>query len=157
MENACILSQFIAGQNPTIAVLTCSDSRVIPEFIFKKNIGELFVVRVAGNIAMDPSILLSLEYAVEHLHVGYILILGHTLCGAVKAAEETLETDNPLLLEIKQSFLLYPTDHIKANLMKQLQMLPKRSTLIKEAIQQKKVTLLGAIYSLDSGTVSFLE
>ncbi len=156
-ENACILSKYCSGQHPHIAVLSCSDSRVIPEFIFKKEIGELFVIRVAGNVAMDSSVIASLEYAIEHLNVRFVMILGHSQCGAVHIAEATIETDNPLLLEIKQSFSMFPTDHIRANIYRQLHMLPKRSHIIKDAIQEKKLTFVGAIYSLDSGTVEFLE
>jgi carbonic anhydrase len=151
------LQNHVKGQSPSIAILTCSDSRVIPEFIFDVSIGKLFIVRVAGNIAMDSSVISSLEYAVDHLHVRYILILAHTHCGAVKASEGTEKTSNPLLLEIKQSFSIYPNDHIKANLTRQLQMLPRRSTIIKGSIEQKKVILIGAIYHLDSGQVEFLS
>jgi len=73
------------GQHPFAIVLTCADSRVAPEFIFNQGLGDLFVLRVAGNIA-DPFVLGSMEYAVEHLHVPLIVILGHTKCGAVDAA-----------------------------------------------------------------------
>jgi carbonic anhydrase len=74
-----------AGQAPKAAVLTCSDSRVSPELLFDQGIGDLFVVRTAGHV-IDRGALGSLEYAVEHLHVLVVLVLGHSGCGAVTAA-----------------------------------------------------------------------
>ncbi len=73
------------GQKPCAAVVTCSDSRVIPEAIFSAGIGKLFVIRTAGNVIGDSE-LASLEYAVEHLRVGTVIVMGHTGCGAVNAA-----------------------------------------------------------------------
>jgi carbonic anhydrase len=73
------------GQKPFATILTCSDSRVVPEFIFDTNIGEIFVVRNAGN-CVDVVSLGSLEYGVEHLHTPLLVILGHEKCGAVTAA-----------------------------------------------------------------------
>ena len=151
------LQQHVKGQSPKVAVLTCSDSRVVPEYIFDASIGELFIIRVAGNVAMDSSVLSSLEYAVDHLHVEYLIILGHTNCGAVKASEETPDTDNLLLREVQESFSLEPSNHVLANLKRQLMFLPKRSTIIQNAIQSNKVQLLGAIYHLEDGTVEFFE
>src|SRR5438105_3680928 len=73
------------GQHPFAIVLTCADSRVAPELLFDAGLGELFVLRVAGNIA-DPAVVGSIEYAVEHLHTPLIVVLGHESCGAVAAA-----------------------------------------------------------------------
>ncbi len=75
----------IHGQNPYAIVICCSDSRVIPEQIFSASIGELFVIRVAGNV-LDRHQLGSIEYAAAHLYCKFILLLGHTGCGAVSAA-----------------------------------------------------------------------
>jgi carbonic anhydrase len=74
-----------AGQQPYAAVITCSDSRVSPEIIFDCSFNELFVIRNAGNVVTDVE-LASVEYALEHLHVPLVLVLGHEKCGAVKAA-----------------------------------------------------------------------
>jgi carbonic anhydrase len=144
------------GQSPKIAVLTCADSRVIPEHIFQAGIGELFVVRIAGNIAVDETVIASLEYAVDHLHISHLIILAHTFCGAVKAAEETKETDSLLLTEIQKSF---PTkdDHILANLHRQMSLLPQRSNSIKHAMEQDDLTLVGALYHIEDGSVEFIE
>lgn len=76
------------GQNPFVAVLSCSDSRVPPEIVFDQGLGDIFVVRVAGN-TVDQLGLQTLAYGVEHLGVGLIVVLGHDSCGAVKAAVET--------------------------------------------------------------------
>ncbi len=154
-ENQGKLQKFVDGQKPKIAVLTCSDSRVIPEFIFGKSIGDLFIVRVAGNVAMDTSILSSLGYAVDHLNVDILIILGHTNCGAVCAAEASTDESNELLNEIRQSFPLH-NNHFLSNIMRQLDMLPKRSKVISKAINEEKLHLVGAIYHLEDGVVKFL-
>jgi carbonic anhydrase len=151
-----LLSKHISGQSPSYAVLTCSDSRVIPEFIFDVGIGEIFVVRVAGNVAFDNSVLSSLEYAVAHLHVSQLIILAHTHCGAVKAAESSNDEENMFLTEIKTGFKRDPNDHVRGNLLHQLDQLPRRSKIINEALQNKSLTLMGAIYHLEDGKVNFL-
>ena len=73
------------GQNPFAVILSCSDSRVPPEHVFDQELGDIFVVRVAGNVA-DPIELGSVEYAAEHLNVPLVMVLGHKKCGAVTAA-----------------------------------------------------------------------
>jgi carbonic anhydrase len=155
-EKASIFPKQISKQNPKIAVLTCADSRVIPEYIFRKDIGEIFTIRIAGNITSDPSIITSLEYAIEHLKIDLLIIMGHTNCGAVKAAEHTTDTTNELFNEIKNSFKLNPNNHIKANLQRQIEMLPKRSKIVQKALIQKKLKLIGAIYRLEDGKVEFI-
>ena len=78
-------SQLVKGQSPFCLVLTCSDSRVIPEKIFSCNLGELFVIRSAGNVINEGE-LASIEYGLEHLNIKYVVILAHTHCGAVHAS-----------------------------------------------------------------------
>lgn len=151
-----VFAQHVEGQSPQIAVLTCADSRVIPDFIFNASIGELFVVRVAGNVAIDKTVIESLEYAVDHLQISHLIILGHTHCGAVKAAEETAETTNVLLSEIQESFSL-DNNHVLANLKRQLSLLPKRSEIIKKAVEKNSLHLVGALYHLEEGQVEFLD
>lgn len=156
-KNKEILAQHVKGQSPKIAILTCADSRVIPEFIFNASIGELFVVRVAGNIAVDETVIASLEYAVDHLQVSHLIILSHTHCGAVNAAEQSKDDSTSLLLsEIQESFSLQ-TNHILANLQRQLTLLPQRSKRIQKALKQKSLKLIGAVYHLDDGHVDFVE
>jgi carbonic anhydrase len=74
------------GQHPFVAVLSCSDSRVPVELVFDRGIGDIFVIRVAGNIAIDRGVIGSAEYAAGHLGVPLLVVMGHTGCGAVKAA-----------------------------------------------------------------------
>ena len=84
-------TQLAKGQTPFASVLSCADSRVPPEVIFHTSLGDLFVVRTAGQVS-DHAVLASLEYAAEHLHVPVIVVMGHESCGAVKAAVETPPT-----------------------------------------------------------------
>ncbi len=85
------LGAMVQSQSPIAAVLSCSDSRVPPEHVLDKKIGEVFVVRVAGKVP-GPSVIGSLEYAILHLKVPLLLVLGHEGCGAVKAALEGVGT-----------------------------------------------------------------
>ena len=155
-DNSSELKKYLSGQNPKIAVLTCADSRVVPEFIFKKNLGELFVVRVAGNVAMDSSVITSLEYAVDHLNVSHLIILGHTYCGAVKASEESKDDSIALFEEIKKGFSLNH-DHIIGNVKRQYDVLFQRSDIILKAVKDDKLKIVCAIYNLESGFVDFLD
>jgi len=84
-QDSSLRKDVVSGQHPFAVVLTCSDSRVVPELIFDTGIGELFVIRVAGNIA-NPSSIASIEYSIAHLDVKLIVILGHQNCGAITAA-----------------------------------------------------------------------
>jgi carbonic anhydrase len=81
------VKQIAGGQHPFAVVLACADSRVAPEVVFDQGLGELFTIRIAGNSALDDTIG-SIEYAIEHLGVRLIVVLGHERCGAVKAAVE---------------------------------------------------------------------
>src|SRR5689334_24966509 len=84
-ESADRQRELVQGQNPHAEILSCADSRVPPEIIFDQGLGDLFVVRVAGNVATDTE-LGSLEYGAEHLHIPLLVVLGHESCGAVTAA-----------------------------------------------------------------------
>ena len=92
----------VKGQKPTTLVITCSDSRVIPELIFNASLGDLFVIRTAGNVINEGE-LATVEYAIEHLKVQRIVVLGHTHCGAVHAAihNEKGRYLDPILNRIK--------------------------------------------------------
>jgi carbonic anhydrase len=152
-----VIQKHLEGQKPYAAILTCSDSRVPPELIFDAGIGELFVVRDAGNLAVDSSEIGSLEYAVEHLHVPLIIVMGHTRCGALSAAEkgpgdETCVGD--IVNEIRRCFI--EKDHLRANVRMQIRHLLERSPAISRAVQEEKVKIMGAVYHLEDGTVEFL-
>ena len=87
-EKSELRRRLACGQAPFAIVLTCADSRVPPEHVFNAGLGELFVVRVAGNVC-EPSVLASIEYAAEQLSVQLCVVMGHEQCGAVKAAAES--------------------------------------------------------------------
>jgi carbonic anhydrase len=153
------------GQHPFAIVLTCADSRVAPEFIFNQGLGDLFVLRVAGNIA-DPFVLGSMEYAVEHLHVPLIVILGHTKCGAVEAALADNKPHGNLGKLIEQ---VYPGKDlppqkdaalqvaIQNNVRHQAELLTKHSEVLKEFVEHKKVRVVPGVYHLATGKVDWLD
>lgn len=152
------LERHLAGQRPFAAVLTCSDSRVVPEFIFDVGIGDIFVVRDAGNTAIDPSELGSLEYAVEHLHVPLVLILGHTHCGALNAAEQGPGDDSNVGRIVNGIRCCFgEADHLRANIRMQMRHLLERSPIISSAAERGDVEIRGAVYRMEDGTVEFLD
>jgi carbonic anhydrase len=152
------LLQLVQGQHPKVAILTCSDARVAPELIFDQGLGDVFDVRVAGNI-VDDGVLGSLEYAVEHLHVDLILVLGHQHCGAVQAAMAHQHPHNEVNHILR--FLNHSVKHnphasedevITTNINHVLHTLQATPTL-NHALQQGHLTLVGGFYHLDSGKV----
>ena len=120
------LPKHVSGQSPGAAILTCSDSRVPMEIIFDAGIGEIFAIEVAGNVAFDPSVLGSLDYAVGYLHVPLLVILGHSNCSAVKAAEEGPGDESSMgqiVNEIRCCF--GGGDNIKQNVLRQINLLER--------------------------------
>ncbi|MBQ9486197.1 MAG: hypothetical protein IJU91_00125 [Selenomonadaceae bacterium] len=140
------------GQFPYALVLTCSDSRVIPESIFSTGIGELFVVRVAGYVA-DKTQLGSIVYAVEHLHTPLVLVLGHTNCGAVGTALYSHKVDGHLttIINLIKKAIGDEKDYDKAVVLN----VEFTCNAIKNGNIPAKV--VGAVYHIDSGKVEFLE
>ncbi len=153
------------GQRPFAIVLACADSRVAPEYIFNQGLGDIFVLRVAGNIA-DPYVLGSMEYALEHLHSPLIVVLGHSKCGAVDAAigenkpagnlgklidevhvGKDLPLDKPAALDAA----------IANNVRHQAELLTKRSDVVKEFLEHKKLRIVSGVYSLATGKVEWLN
>jgi carbonic anhydrase len=153
------------GQRPFAIVLSCADSRVPPEYIFNQGLGDLFVLRVAGNIS-DPLLVASMEYAVEHFQVPLIIVLGHEDCGAVKAA---LGKDRPggdlgkLIdaIHVGKDLPLEKTaaeaEAIKNNVRHQIDAITKHSAVIKNHVDQKKLVIVSGVYSLSSGKVEWLK
>ena len=94
--------ELVKGQHPETLVITCSDSRVVPEVIFNCYLGDIFVIRTAGNVINEGE-LATVEYAIEHLKVKHIVVLGHTCCGAIHASihNETSKYMSPILTRIK--------------------------------------------------------
>ena len=153
----------IDGQKPFAVVLTCSDSRVVPELIFDTGIGELFIIRVAGNIA-NPSSIASIEYAVAHLDVKLIVILGHQNCGAVTAALEGRKNGENLdhLLNFIQPAItasdrndVDDVSHVHAKLT--ADKLINESGIIAKTIEDNTLKIIPAYYSLETGQVDFFE
>ena len=105
--------ELVKGQHPDTLVITCSDSRVVPEFIFNASLGDIFVIRTAGNVINEGE-LATVEYAIEHLKVKHIVVLGHTHCGAVHAAinNEKGRYLDPILNRIKTNICGVPNELI---------------------------------------------
>ena len=141
-----------SGQAPYAAVLTCSDSRVIPEAIFLANLGDLFVIRVAGNIA-DHTQMASIVYAVEHLGVDTVVVLGHTNCGAVAAALHG-EVDGEVgYITRKIQAVIGP----ERNALAACRLNVLSTVRIVSDSLGTNAQCIGAIYDIVSGKVEFLE
>ncbi|NJR64258.1 MAG: carbonic anhydrase [Leptolyngbyaceae cyanobacterium CRU_2_3] len=159
------ITEVATGQSPFAAILSCADSRVVPEIAFDQGIGDLFVVRVAGNIAITEDIA-SEEYAVGVLKAPLLMVLGHERCGAVAAAVEGGEL--PGVIE-SLVFAIRPavqasqeetgdrlTNAVKANVRLQVQRL-QTSSVIASAVQEGKLKVVGAYYDLDTGEISLVN
>jgi len=144
------------GQSPYAIVITCSDSRVIPESIFSAGIGELFTIRVAGNV-MDKHQLGSVEYAADHLGTNLVVVLGHEHCGAVGAA---MNSD-------PEGYVKFITDEIrkaigdeKDELRASCLNVERSVSIIKNSLnitEDSNVKVCGAVYYIGSGEVKFLD
>ena len=156
-------TELTGGQAPHTIVLSCADSRVVPELAFDAGLGELFVVRVAGNIANSSS-LASIEYAVAHCHSKVIVVMGHQSCGAVTAAMAGGDNGyslNHLLSHITPAITASEdgasvNDVVKKNAQLTVGELVKRSEIISNAVSNGTVKVVPAYYNLDSGKVDFL-
>lgn len=156
-------------QKPHTVVLACSDSRVPPEILFDQKLGEIFVVRTAGE-TLDPTSIGSIEYALSHLGTKHVLVLGHTHCGAVKAACATLSGAdagssnlNALVKDIhpriesfrnKQASYGY-TNEVWANTKGVAEDLIKRSSIISSMTQANQIKINTAVYDIETGKVQF--
>ncbi len=147
------------GQHPYAIIITCSDSRVIPEAIFSADIGDLFVIRVAGNV-IDDHQLGSIEYAASHLGTELVVVLGHTHCGAVDAAIYH-DPDGYIRFitnEIKKA-IGDETDDYRAcckNVNYSIMQIEK-SLEIRHLEETPGLLVVGAVYDIESGQVEFLE
>lgn len=159
------------GQSPHTIVLTCADSRVPPELLFDQDLGEVFVIRVAGNTATDEAIG-SIEYAAANLGSSLIVVLGHTSCGAVAATVDHVKTGNGLPTQFLQKVvdpIVAPVNNamksggdsevldtaIDLNVKTVVQEVSEKSPILKELIGQGKISVVGAKYELASGKVHF--
>jgi carbonic anhydrase len=159
------------AQHPFATILACSDSRVPPELVFDQGFGDLFVIRVAGNI-IATDVVGSLAYAIRHLQTSLVVVMGHESCGAVTAAVDSLDGRGheprfiaALVAAIEPGLKDLPADFtgadrihaaVEANVrwsMRQLAAIPEGQL----ALKKKKFTLIGAVYDIATGKVRFLE
>ena len=165
------------GQKPFAIVLGCADSRAPAELIFDAGLGDLFVVRVAGNI-VTPSLLGSLEFAALNFQTPLCVVLGHTSCGAVRATTELTfskkraPTDHiqdivleiqPAVAHAKAALKPDPTSEAlveeatKMNVLRSIQKITERSHVLADLVEQGKFKITGGIYNLHSGYVDFID
>lgn len=169
-------AQLATGQEPFAIILGCSDSRVPAEIIFDQGLGELFVIRVAGNI-VAPSQIGSVEFAAERFHTRLVVVLGHSSCGAVQATIEELQrpTENqsrnlrsivdrvrPSVESLLETELRHDRDGllhhaVRANIRASANHLRHGSEVIEQLIQNDGLVVVGAEYSLETGEVEFFE
>ncbi len=161
------LAETVQGQKPFATVLSCSDSRVPPELLFDQGVGDLFVVRVAGNV-VGRDVQASIEYGVEHLHTPILLVLGHTHCGAVTAAVKAAEAEGaiPALLWKISPAVRWAKTHahgdeveaaIQRNVELMLEEIPSVSPVTRRRLEQGETKALGGIYDLATGKVRWLS
>ena len=162
----------IDGQKPFATVLACSDSRVPVEAIFDRGIGDIFVVRVAGNIATDSSVIGSIEYAVKYLKTPLLVIMGHTDCGAVKVAVNGSALEgriHDIQKEIEPIALKTKNEHpelsgsdllnavIKNNALQAKTDILSKSCLVKEMVAAGNLKIVTAVYNIKTGNVEWIE
>lgn len=159
-----------AGQQPIATILGCSDSRVPPEILFDQGFGDMFVIRVAGNV-VDPNITGSVEYGVDHLKTQVVIVMGHEGCGAVTAALQSTEKQaeepneiqslvsriTPALRNVttEGKFETRLASAVDANVLwsvKQLNLVPD----LAKAVREQRTLIMGCVYDLESGRVRTL-
>jgi len=154
------------GQHPFAAVLACSDSRTPPEIIFDRGLGDIFTVRVAGNVT-DQLVIESLDYSVKHLGVRLVMVLGHRRCGAVIAAVEGYEEVNkdvgPMLLDLYPAVRAtqgMPGDPVENAVRENVKLVVKTlaaSGELSAMVKSGELKIVGGIYDLDTGTIEMLK
>ena len=169
-------SDLAAGQEPFAIILGCSDSRVPVEIIFDQGLGDLFVIRVAGNI-VAPSLVGSVEFAADRFGTRLVVVLGHSMCGAVQATVEQLErptdTRSPNLRSIVDRItpclgtLLETSPRpeydelvglaVRANIRASAEHLRHGSEILEQLIRNDGLVVVGAEYSLETGVVAFFD
>jgi carbonic anhydrase len=161
--------ELAGGQHPEVMVLACADSRVSPELVFDQNLGQLFVVRVAGNVA-EPSAVGSLEYAAEHLHSKMLVVLGHDKCGAVAAAasgewmpsanlHDIVKRITPALATVERcrDAAELSSRQVRANVEQAAGDVLKLSPILEKAVADGDLTVVRAVYHLKTGEVERID
>ena len=165
-----VRDEIVDKQHPFASVLSCSDSRTTVELIFDQNLGDIFSVRLAGNIASNKAIG-SIEFSCKYLGSKLVIVMGHSNCGAIKAACDHYKGGNigEIIELIDPAVLLEKTilDHRDSsndafvervcfhNVEVQMERILKRSPLLTDMIEKKEIGLVGAVYNLASGQVEF--
>jgi carbonic anhydrase len=159
----------VGGQNPYAGILSCADSRIAPEYAFDSGRGDLFVCRVAGNFANDDTVA-SMEYAVAMLGTPLIMVLGHDSCGAVSATIKSLRDNAPLpghlpslvasIAPAVNAASKRPGDlldaAIRQNVVDNVAKLKSAPPILNAAVEQRKLSVVGAIYRLKDGKIEII-
>jgi carbonic anhydrase len=158
-------AELIEGQHPFAIVLSCSDSRIPVELVFDQGVGDLFVVRNAGNIADDVA-LASIEYAAGHLHAPLIVVMGHASCGAVNATASGGELEGhlpviatairPAVDKVKTQQGDLVNNAARANAVMVVDKLKTSKPVLSELVRSGKLTIVAAFYDIKSGKVEFI-
>lgn len=169
-------SELTSGQEPFAIILGCSDSRVPAELVFDQGLGDLFVIRVAGNI-VAPSQIGSVEFAAAQFKTPLVVVLGHTFCGAISATVEEMKrpTDqtsknlSAIVDRIRPSVEPFRSTEIwndndalvhastRSNVLASVNQLRHGSSILENLIDKKDLVIIGAEYSLETGVVEFFE
>jgi carbonic anhydrase len=160
------------GQTPRAVIVSCADSRVPPELLFDQGVGDLFVVRVAGNVISGAGAIVkgSIEYAVAELNVSLVMVLGHSQCGAVKAAVNHLRADDalpgaiaelvntikPAVIKAKGQAGDALENAIKANVGIGVERLKSLEPILANPVKQGRLKVVGGVYDLRTGGVTVI-
>lgn len=163
-----LINQTREGQYPFAVILSCMDSRTSVELIFDQGLGDLFSIRVAGNI-VNNDILASIEYAVKYVGSKVLMVLGHTECGAIQSAKQGIEdghlTDllNRIQPSITKAMLQDEKDYLfedkvaYANVENSLEEILTRSKIVKDMFENKQIGIVGGVYNIENGQVDFFK
>ena len=163
-----LINQTREGQYPFAVILSCMDSRTSVELIFDQGLGDLFSIRVAGNI-VNNDILASIEYAVKYVGSKVLMVLGHTECGAIKSAKQGVKDGHitDLLLRIQPSIskallkedrnYLFDDNVAYANVENSLEEILTRSEIVRDMFEKGEIGIVGGVYNIKDGEVDFFK
>jgi carbonic anhydrase len=162
-----LINQTREGQYPFAVILSCMDSRTSVELVFDQGLGDLFSIRVAGNI-VNNDILASIEYAIKYIGSKVLMVLGHTECGAIKSAKQGVTDGHitDLLKRIQPSITKAMLDDKEyqfedkvayANVENSLQEILNRSAIVKDMFEKGQIGIVGAVYNIENGEVDFFK
>ena len=163
-----MINETRVGQYPFAVILSCMDSRTSVELIFDQGLGDLFSIRVAGNV-VNNDILASIEYAIKYVGSKVLMVLGHTECGAIKSAKQGVEDGHITDLlkrihpSISKSLLQDDKDYLfddkvaYANVENSLEEILNRSEIIKDMFKKGQIGIVGGVYNIENGKVDFFK